>query len=245
MHGATRAPSRWFPRYSTGSVFSVLAPRIGLSEVVPLTRWVFGGPRFHNGSLTPDTIHHHRPDGPDGPPHASHAESVFDRRLICLSYPARLETCVPRARVRQFSLAPLPSSNGLSSPQLVTGGTVSGTPWVGLTTHTPIDRHIRAFAPGGRVRVAQPPQVPGQEWGRRTHCSVQRPVAAAPARLGACGYRSLIPLATESWGPPAPRSRCGGGGSPRHGSVAGDVTPVWAAHEDSRGVANHRQQIRR
>lgn len=76
------------------------------------------------------------------------------RRRICLSYPARLGTCVPRARVRQFSLAPLPSYNGLSSLQLVTGCTVAGTPWVGLT-HTPIDRHIRAFPPSGRVRVAQ------------------------------------------------------------------------------------------
>lgn len=157
-----------------------------------------GGPRFQNGSLTPDTIHHHRPGGPRGPLHASHSESVFVRRLICLSYPARLETCVPRARVRQFSLAPLPSLNGLSSPQLVTRCTVAGTPRVGLATHTPVDRHIRAFAPGGRVRVAQTRSVLCLEWGRSRHCSLQRPVTAAPAQLRACGYRSLIPLATES-----------------------------------------------
>lgn len=77
------------------------------------------------------------------------------RRFICLSYPAGLETCVPRAQSRQFSLATLPSLNGFSSLQLVTRCTVAGTPRVGLFTHTPIDRHTLAFAPGGRVRVAQ------------------------------------------------------------------------------------------
>ncbi|ABM40813.1 hypothetical protein Ajs_0563 [Acidovorax sp. JS42] len=61
-------------------------------------------------------------------------------------------------------------------------------------THTPIDRHIRAFAPGGRVRVAQTRSVLCLEWGRSRHCSLQRPVTAAPAQLRACGYRSLIPI---------------------------------------------------
>lgn len=42
--------------------------------------------------------------------------------------------------------------------------------------------------------------VSGVEWGRSEHCSSQRPVAAAPARLRARGYRSLNPPGERVYG---------------------------------------------
>lgn len=80
-------------------------------------------------------------------------------------------------RVRQFSLAPLTHFCVLSSLRRVTGSTIACRPVAGFAPISGaarlfVGRHIRAFAPGGRVRVAQPPQVPGYKNGVEGHIAV-------------------------------------------------------------------------
>src|SRR5690606_21870380 len=76
--------------------------------------------------------HHHQPDRVPTRLHASQCRKPPPGRPYLLKLSAELETCVSRVQLRQFSLATLPFLNGLSSLQLVTCCTVSGTPRAGL-----------------------------------------------------------------------------------------------------------------
>lgn len=152
----------------------------------------FGFPGFQDGYPTPANRHHHWLAVPDGTVHASHSETGLSRPAYPVKLSAGLAACATRARVRQFSLAPLPCFHGLSSLRLVTGSTLSGNPRAGLFTSSPIDRHVAAFPPRSCVRVAQSLAWNGVEGGS---CTRQRPVVCR-ASTTKC---TRLPLSGIAW----------------------------------------------
>lgn len=144
---------------------------------------------------------------------------------------ARPAACAACSRARQFSLALLCSHLHLSSPPCSTRPTVTGWPRAGLNTRTPKVRPCAAFPPRGRFRVAQSLV---REWGRRRHCSPQRPGTAAPAQLRARGYRGLLRRRAKH-GPSGPDELDNRGWQPLHVlKLAGVALPVLAARRRTR-----------
>lgn len=157
---------------------------------------VFRGTSLQNCSRTPRRLHHSQPGGAIAPLRPSHS-----RRPLAMGARYTLELYSDPRRLAPggagsstLALTPPALSRRLSSPGAVTRSTLSRRPRVGLSTHTEIGR-VSRFArlrvvPGWPVPSSPKPPPISLERGRRWHFSHQRPGAAAPAHLHACGYSS-------------------------------------------------------
>lgn len=161
--------------------------------------------------------------------------------LTRLSYTELLRACARRERMRQFSLASL-RGYPITARPFVPASSASGPSSVRLSRAARRRVFYTRFSWAGASGHLLPAPVSwspklvrnflGVEWGRRRHCSLQRPVTAAPAQLHACGYRSLTLLATESVGLAGPQVSMQRGWQPQRTVQWQVLSPlVLAAHE--------------